>query len=1626
MAISLNLSVAQVAQLQLDAEIGHGPTINGIAAELAYNEIRQHYTANVYCPNGRGGGKDPSCKKESSGTEPFYYGESGTVMLHRNPSSTQALKLLEKHKVMRGLYDSTSKNYYLFDALKATHDEISQGLDLDDASIQRGLWSLKDPYSKRTATPKVTKETNSNLKAVVLRWAKGKTAPEAKTGEEVTTGFFVGNAFCPTGPGGGRDNSCSGRSSGTEEIELQDLTTVRLNRNPSGAQAKALLENYGAVRGLMDRASGDIYLWEAGKAIHYDVAKTLNIKYENTETWTWDNSFNNKFGADAKTGYTNKKDIAGEKKLQDQMVKQLQEWRAWHDKLTKNVFCPNGPGGGVDPTCSPGGSSTNLPSFKKWFSDSKVVDENGKPRVVYHGTIRDFESFQTNLPDDKDWGMLDRALGAHFAEDPTVTDTFTQGQYVWPSSDNASDKPGESWYKDSNGELKFDGIPILISKDEHGNETVEPYDPKVHGGTWGVRDRLGRDAYLRVLPPGGKVLPVYLSIKNPLVVEPIDRESDQAAVSRVVGAIAFKEDRALFMEAIGSTGHRAEVGAEIWDTLSAGKEYKNGEYEKYKDFNDVAKNFPGMLNGRDNALRAKEILREKGYDGIRYTNTSTNEVKGEASNATWIAFEASQIKSAIGNKGTFAADDSNIRNAWCPTGKGGGKDNSCSPTGSTAFANWFQQSQVIDKDGKPLVVYHGTNADFDEFSYDKIGTHGTSEGRGFYFTDSQSVAGNYGSGEDGSNVKPVYLSIQKPLSGTEKTMTEQQLMKFIKRLDPNGDGYLSNWGDVESEGYQKVLRTAVRSEWSSATNDVDMVNGIIGADGGASKRVFTALTKATGYDGIVERAAWGGQNIYIPFHPSQIKSAIGNKGTFDPKSPNITNAWCPTGPGGGKDNSCGRDGFETVWPEGSKGKAILIRGGDISEEGPVFATTYISIGEGYSKGRSLLRLEVDKKHLLIVGSNYWRKYVPAEIRAVIEDGPDLYTDPPENLLQWMKGVGFGGLASIGGDLIRIEDRKIIKDVKTITDNVATSGKFSSTQVNIEEPLKGQIVDWIKSITLESDLAEDGIETDSHITVKYGLHTDDADAVCRLIENLPPIRATLGKTSIFEVSKSDGRRFDVVKIDIDSDDLHRFNKIISDSLEHTDTFPNYHPHLTLAYVKAGHGPRYAGLTRFEGTELVFDWLTYSSKQQEHTDIDLCGTYAMNAFCPTGKGNGQDNSCSPNGGNSLPIMSALHNGKHVWELTEDEYIDAISPGQADMDHSVSVIDDDSDAEWEDSVFRVSDFRNLKQVADFEDKNENDYVVLKSKDGSQFFVYSVTDIADVDDGSKDAEDVVPVAYIYHIDSSRQMAEDATSLAVRPSYQGLGIGTELAYQYRIRHPFAFSGGLSKGGEATERKVHQRMVHEFANTLVTNSQRYWYPQTDSTILVYGRLKNITANVYCPTGEGGGKDNSCGREGGGGSPVSVSEHRNSVLGHKDGKEYLVLTDHAGKVIGTSAGEGESVSNPKTDRLSDPSENLINHHNHPYDSPPSMADVLQLGTHVGLRSVYAHSEEATYHIKAIGDRRELYHAAKDEYGEARIKVIDKMLDGESMSREEVHRQTADIALKSLSDKGLIEYKVTKHK
>jgi 2'-5' RNA ligase len=169
--------------------------------------------------------------------------------------------------------------------------------------------------------------------------------------------------------------------------------------------------------------------------------------------------------------------------------------------------------------------------------------------------------------------------------------------------------------------------------------------------------------------------------------------------------------------------------------------------------------------------------------------------------------------------------------------------------------------------------------------------------------------------------------------------------------------------------------------------------------------------------------------------------------------------------------------------------------------------------------------------------------------------------------------------------------------------------YASTQVNLDADVAKKMMDWGKENIPDDDLYDEdgtqGREDKPHITILYGLVEDDPQPVIDLLQGKSAPKATLGKVSLF--SKDE---YDVVKVEVTSDDLAAFQKILWDGIEHESDYPEYKPHITIAYVQSGSGSQHSGATDFEGTELTFDTVIFSPSDDdaERTSISLKGIAA----------------------------------------------------------------------------------------------------------------------------------------------------------------------------------------------------------------------------------------------------------------------------------------------------------------------------------------------------------------------------------------------------------------------------------
>ena len=174
-----------------------------------------------------------------------------------------------------------------------------------------------------------------------------------------------------------------------------------------------------------------------------------------------------------------------------------------------------------------------------------------------------------------------------------------------------------------------------------------------------------------------------------------------------------------------------------------------------------------------------------------------------------------------------SADISNAKKEW-----------RTKKTESSYFKKWFGNSKVVNKDGKPLVVYHGTEYHFDEFETNNASTDYDFPS-GIYLSSSKAIAETYTSPRNNIVMK-LYLKIENPMildaRGLSYNDFYDELYSAVKNID--------------KEKYDGIIINNIRDDW--------------GQKGNGGKKATT----------------------YVAFNPEQIKS-VNNQGTFDNSNSNI-------------------------------------------------------------------------------------------------------------------------------------------------------------------------------------------------------------------------------------------------------------------------------------------------------------------------------------------------------------------------------------------------------------------------------------------------------------------------------------------------------------------------------------------------------------------------------------------------------------------------------------------------------------------------------------------------------------------------------------------------------------------
>lgn len=228
-------------------------------------------------------------------------------------------------------------------------------------------------------------------------------------------------------------------------------------------------------------------------------------------------------------------------------------------------------------------------------------------------------------------------------------------------------------------------------------------------------------------------------------------------------------------------------------------------------------------------------------------------------------------------------------------------------TKSSAFKKWFGDSKVVDESGNPIVRYHGTRDDWNQWDVDRAGGL-------IHTTDDKDIADRYAQGSGGGRKRsdPVYQDHEGNIF--EPDGNDYVNKKDGTRLTFRDIQDMMDYGDINAvypEG--NIKEVYVRAEKTLNLNTPEGVKVLAGinadtnfgrnvvqqaADGNfhwnSTKFEFknkhwagdlVPKLKELGYDSIA--FSDDGHQTLSVFDSNQIKSTIDNVGTFDAENPDI-------------------------------------------------------------------------------------------------------------------------------------------------------------------------------------------------------------------------------------------------------------------------------------------------------------------------------------------------------------------------------------------------------------------------------------------------------------------------------------------------------------------------------------------------------------------------------------------------------------------------------------------------------------------------------------------------------------------------------------------------------------------
>jgi hypothetical protein len=538
----------------------------------------------------------------------------------------------------------------------------------------------------------------------------------------------------------------------------------------------------------------------------------------------------------------------------------------------------------------------DTPEFKRWFGNSKVVDAKGLPLVVYHGSpdVSQLTAFSKETLG-MTTGSKSATRGFFFVDKHSVASQYAgmmnESQRVAAEKLDAQIERLDAARYDARTPEEYQKAEARYQSAVAKQMPLVPEASRA-GVHW--TDMFGREHQMRY-GQGSGVLAVYLSLKNPMIVEQqnasfrdqtYDDLLKEAKRKRHDGLIIRNTDDAPFGGVAPQTIYVAFRPEQIKSAYGNRGTFDRRDPDITNPKRSTKSGKPSLETG-ERYLPAAAIGSLSSAEYAASTRAKRSATGQFSRQPKRIAMKTREFRNPV----TYPPEDITLSHESTPANDDIAANRKL--WGTPAFKKWFGDSKVRDLAKRPMVVYHGTCASgftkFDPTKTREMGFHfGTPPQAKDFLKGCSTWRGKR------AGIYPVYLSIQKPLFTPDVYSDDPTY--FIGWLEKTN--HIHDWFPDESDSYYKSmnrLRDQMVTIIADSTLDASVQYTMLAPLRKKTWGLLRKIVMRKGYDGIRYKNENEGNtddpsNIaWIAFSPAQVKSATENRGTFDRRDPDITN-----------------------------------------------------------------------------------------------------------------------------------------------------------------------------------------------------------------------------------------------------------------------------------------------------------------------------------------------------------------------------------------------------------------------------------------------------------------------------------------------------------------------------------------------------------------------------------------------------------------------------------------------------------------------------------------------------------------------------------------------------------------